>query len=145
VWDSLAICEYVSETFLDGRGWPADAAQRARARSVSAEMHSGFADLRTHLPMQCARRIAGFVPPPEAQRDIARVTALWRECRAAGAAQGPLLLGDLGLAVAMYAPVATRFVSYGVDVGAVERAWMDAVLGLPAMREWLAAATAEVA
>jgi glutathione S-transferase len=145
VWDSLAICEYVSETFLDGRGWPAERARRARARSVSAEMHSGFADLRAYLPMQCARRLAGFVPPPEAQRDIERVTALWRECRAASAGQGPFLFGEFGIADAMYAPVATRFVSYGVAVGEVERAWMDALLGLPAMQEWLAAAAAEVA
>lgn len=145
VWDSLAICEYVNETWLDGAGWPHERAARALARSVSAEMHSGFADLRRHLPMNCRKRLHDFVPPAEAQRDIARVAAIWRECRARSAGQGDFLFGRFGIADAMYAPVALRFVSYGVTVGPVERAWMDAVLALPALREWLSGADAEAA
>ncbi|HJT98332.1 MAG TPA: glutathione S-transferase, partial [Rhodanobacteraceae bacterium] len=82
VWDSLAIGEYVSETFLDGRGWPDDAAARAVARAISAEMHSGFLAMRNALPLNCRRRLAAFDPPAEARRDIERVRRIWRECRA---------------------------------------------------------------
>jgi len=143
VWDSLAICEYVNETFLDGAGWPRDRAARARARCVSAEMHSGFGDMRRFMPMNWRKRVPNFAPPPEAQRDIERITELWRECRGRSAGQGPFLFGEFSIADAMFAPVATRFVTYDVKVGPVERDWMDAVLALPAMQEWLKAAEAE--
>lgn len=143
VWDSLAICEYVNETFLDGAGWPADTAARATARAVSAEMHSGFQALRGSLPMNCRRRVSGFVADTAAQRDIARVCELWRDCRTRFGAGGDFLFGAFSIADAMYAPVASRFVTYGIALDADSRAYVDAVFALPAMREWLAASAAE--
>jgi glutathione S-transferase len=143
VWDSLAICEYVNETFLDGRGWPREVSTRAVARAVSAEMHSGFQALRSALPMNCRKRASNFVVPQEARRDAARITQLWRDCRARFAADGPFLFGGFSIADAMYAPVVLRFRTYGVAIGDVEQRYADAVLALPAVREWLAAAEAE--
>lgn len=142
VWDSLAICDYANETWLDGKGWPADRAARALARSVSAEMHSGFQTLRTQLPMNCIKRVSDPITV-EARKDVDRIGAIWRDCRSRYDAQGPFLFGTFSIADAMYAPVVTRFVSYGVDVGPIERAYMDAMLELPAMRAWLADAVTE--
>ena len=143
VWDSLAICEYVSETFLAGAGWPSDLAARATARSVSAEMHSGFQALRSGLPMNCRRRAYGFVADADAQRDIDRVCALWRESRAKFGAGGAFLFGAFSIADAMYAPVASRFVTYGIALDEDARAYVDAMFALPSMQEWLQASAAE--
>jgi glutathione S-transferase len=143
VWDSLAISEYVSETFLDGRGWPADAEARAIARAVSAEMHSGFQALRSALPLNCRRRAAATSIPAEARGDIERIGRVWRECRANYAAEGPFLFGSFSIADAMYAPVVLRFRSYVVPLGDVERRYSETMLALPALGEWLAAADAE--
>jgi len=143
VWDSLAICEYVNETFLDGRGWPADLETRAVARAVSAEMHSGFKALRDSLPLNCRRHAAAKSIPPEARGDIDRITRIWRECRARFPAQGPYLFGRFSIADAMYAPVVLRFRSYVVPLGDVERKYSETMLALPALGEWLAAAEAE--
>jgi len=143
VWDSLAICEYVSEAFLEGRGWPREPGARAVARAVSAEMHSGFRPLRDALPLNCRKRTSGFVAPAEAMRDIERITRIWRECRARVAGSEPFLFGAFSIADAMYAPVVLRFQTYGVNIGYVERRYADAMLALPALREWLAAAEAE--
>jgi len=142
VWDSLAIAEYVNETFLDGRGWPGDPAQRAVARAASAEMHSGFQSLRNQLPLNCRKRAKGFVPSAEAKRDIDRIAELWRECRA-NAGEGEFLFGAFSIADAMYAPVVLRFRTYGIALGDVERRYADAILAMPAIREWLASAEAE--
>lgn len=142
VWESLAIAEYVNEAFLDGRAWPRDPAQRAVARSVSNEMHSGFQALRNELPLNCRKRVKGFVPSAEARRDIDRITGLWRECRA-HVRDGDYLFGDFSIADAMYAPVVLRFRSYGIALGDVERRYADTILALPAVREWLAASEAE--
>ena len=142
VWDSLAICEYANEAFLAGAGWPVDIAARATARSASAEMHSGFQALRSALPMNCRRRVSGFAPDAAAKRDIERVCALWRDCRGRFAT-GHFLFGGFSIADAMYAPVVLRFRSYVVALGAVERTYSDAMLALPALGEWLAAAEAE--
>jgi glutathione S-transferase len=142
VWDSLAIAEYVNEAFLDGRAWPSDRAQRAVARAASAEMHSGFQALRNELPLNCRKRAKNFVPSTEAKRDIDRIGELWRECRA-HAGGGEFLFGDFSIADAMYAPVVLRFRTYGIALGDVERRYADAILALPAVREWLAAAEAE--
>ncbi|QBB71653.1 glutathione S-transferase family protein [Pseudolysobacter antarcticus] len=144
VWDSLAILEYINETFLVGRGWPRDAAARAIARAVSAEMHSGFAALRTQLPMNCRLRTKA-VPDASAQRDIERVAALWRNARERFGASGAFLFGDFCIADAMFAPVVARFVSYGIEVGVIERDYMNAILSLPAMKRWFDDAAAEVA
>ncbi len=137
VWDSLAICEYASETFLDGAGWPREAAARAVARSVAAEMHSGFRALRTRMPMNARRRAQGFAYDDNVRTDIARVFAIWRDCRARFGTGGPFLFGAFSIADAMYAPVVLRFVSYGVAIEPDLQPWVDALLGLPAMREWL--------
>lgn len=143
IWDSLAICEYVNEGFLAGRGWPADRAARGHARAIGAEMHSGFAALRTYLPMNTRRQ--GPMPAINADtaKDIARIRAIWREARERHAARGPFLFGEFSIADAMYAPVGLRFVSYSVELGAVERSYVDALLALPALREWLADAATE--
>ncbi|HEY6893938.1 MAG TPA: glutathione S-transferase family protein [Rhodanobacteraceae bacterium] len=143
VWDSLAICEYVNETWLDGRGWPADAEARAVARAVSAEMHSGFQALRNALPLNCRRRAAATSISAEVRADIDRIARIWRECRARYAAGGPYLFGRFSIADAMYAPVVLRFRSYVVPLGEVERRYSDTMLALPALGEWLAAAEAE--
>jgi glutathione S-transferase len=143
IWDSLAICEYANETFLDGAGWPAIASARAVARSVSAEMHSGFQALRKALPMNCRRRTHGTPLGPDVLANIARIDAIWRDCRARFGSGGPFLFGGFSIADAMYAPVVMRFVSYGVEIDAVAQAYADTLLGLPAMQEWLRDAAAE--
>jgi glutathione S-transferase len=143
IWDSLAICEYANEIFLDRDGWPADAQARAVARSVSAEMHSGFVALRKALPMNCRRRTHGSPLGADVLANIARIGAIWRDCRARFAAAGPFLFGDFSIADAMYAPVASRFVSYGVDMDASMQAYVDTLFALPALQEWLRAAAAE--
>ena len=143
IWDSLAICEYVSEQLANGRGWPKAAQARAVARSVSAEMHSGFRALREALPMNCRRRVAGFRAPENAAEDIRRIRQIWRWCRENWGGRGDFLFGDFSIADAMYAPVVSRFHTYGVRTGAVGRAYMDAILGLDAMQEWLRSAAVE--
>ncbi|WP_395683322.1 glutathione S-transferase family protein [Dokdonella sp.] len=143
IWDSLAICEYANETLLGGAGWPADASARAVARSVSAEMHSGFQALRKALPMNCRRRTHGTPLGPDVLANIARIGAIWRDCRARFGAGGPFLFGGFSIADAMYAPVVMRFVSYGVEIDAVAQAYVDTLLDLPALQEWLRDAAAE--
>src|SRR3954469_18114683 len=115
VWDSLAICEYINDAYLDGGGWPRDLAARALARAVSAEMHSGFQALRNSLPLNCRRRTRDFAVPSEARRDIERIARIWRECRARAGA-GDFLFGDFTIADAMYAPVVLRFRTYGIEL-----------------------------
>lgn len=143
VWDSLAICEHVAERFPEAALWPADLRARAHARSVSAEMHSGFADLRREMPMNLGLRTTRE-PSAEVARDIQRVQAIWSECRDLYGARGPLLFGAFSVADAMFAPVVTRFETYGVKVSSAVRAYMDAVLALPSMQRWAADAAEEV-
>jgi glutathione S-transferase len=143
IWDSLAICEYVAEVHSRLQAWPADAQARAVARSVSAEMHSGFGALRQALPMNC--RASGRRVPigPEVARDIARIQQIWRDCRGEFGAGGPWLFGRFSIADAMFAPVALRFVTYGIDGDATAQAFVRTVREHPAVREWVAAARAE--
>ena len=149
VWDSLAILEYLAERFNDKPGWPAAPAARALARSVSAEMHSGFQGLRQNLCMN-VRKVLPWRPagtpdawPPEVLTEVARIEAAWAQCRAQRSCDGPFLFGQFSIADAMYAPVVWRFAGYSVPLGASARAYVDAMLALPAMREWHAAAVAE--
>lgn len=142
VWDSLAICEYVNEAYLDGRGWPAELHQRAKARCAAAEMHSGFAALRSQLPMSCRRQPDAYRWKADADADIARVQALWGELLERSG--GPFLCGDFGIVDAMFAPVAVRFRGYGVVMDDRTRAYAEAIFALPAMREWQAEAEAEI-
>jgi glutathione S-transferase len=143
VWDSLAICEYANEQWLDGRGWPRDPAVRAHARSAAAEMHSGFAALRKQLPMNCRRSPDGYRWNADAQTDIDRVQALWQQMRSTHRAGAAFLCGEFGIVDAMFAPVAIRFRSYGVAVDDVSSAYCAALFALPAMQEWIAAGLAE--
>lgn len=142
VWDSLAICEYAAERWPSMRGWPADAAQRARARSISAEMHSGFATLRGEMPMNCRRKRAPVTQGTQLQAEIDRVIEIWTSCRDA-ARSGTFLFGAFGIADAMYAPVVLRFTLYQVSLPSVAQAYVDAVLALPSMQEWIAEALEE--
>jgi len=144
VWDSLAILETLAES--RAQLWPAAPATRAFARSLSAEMHSGFAALRQHMSMNVRRRYPGTGRTPEALADVARIVAIWSECRAAAqrsGTAGPFLFGAFTAADAMYAPIVLRFRTYEVDLPASCRAYADAVLALPAMQEWIAAAEHE--
>lgn len=143
VWDSLAICEYLADRHPEKRLWPADAAVRAHARSVSAEMHSRFGNLRSQMPMNVRRRIAGRSGTPEVLADIARITAIWEECRGRFGATGPFLYGEFSIADAMYAPVVSRFQTYGVELPAAAETYSRHILGLPAFRQWVAEADAE--
>lgn len=143
IWDSLAICDYVSRQRLDGGGWPSERRAQAHALSAAAEMHSGFGALRSQLPMNCRRRPDAYRWDAEAQRDIDRVQQLWRDLRTAHAGDGAFLCGDFGIVDAMFAPVAVRFRGYGVECDPVSAAYRDALLGLAAFREWDAAAHAE--
>jgi glutathione S-transferase len=144
IWDSLAICEYVNERYLDGRGWPADVAARAQARSASAEMHSGFGALRAQLPMNMRRTPDRYRWDAAADRDAARIQAMWRELREAHGAGGPFLCGAFSIVDAMYAPVVSRFLSYGVPMDDNARAFADAIQSLPAWQQWRDEGFAEV-
>ena len=138
IWDSLAIAEYLAETFPEKRLWPRDSGERALARSVSAEMHSGFQSLRGQMPMNV--RASGRRVPrtPELEADIARVKGLWSDCRKSATVRGPFLFGEFSIADAMYAPVAFRFATYGVQDD-----YAESLVKLPALREWAEAAARE--
>lgn len=136
VWDSLAICEYLAETFPEARLWPQDREERAVARSVVAEMHSGFSALRQNMTMDMRARKPGQGRAPGVAEDIARIQALWNDCRARFGQGGAFLFGHFTIADAFYAPVVSRFVTYDVALDAVGKAYRDAVLELPAMKAW---------
>ena len=141
VWESLAIGEYLAEKFPALGLWPGDSTQRARARALSAEMHAGFASLRSAMPMNIRSKYPGKGHSPEVDADISRVTAIWSECLQRSG--GPFLFGGFSLADAMYAPVATRFVTYAVDLSAPAQSYVDHIWSLPAMRQWREAAERE--
>ena len=143
VWDSLAIIEYVAERFPDARLWPHDVAGRAHARSVSAEMHSGFMALRNECGMNIHRPIHPKPLSDEARSNIARVQQIWTECRAAYGGQGPYLFGAFSGADAMFAPVIHRFRTYAIEVTSPVRGYMDTMLANAAFQEWTKAALAE--
>ena len=137
VWDSLAICEYLAERHAGL--WPADPVARAWARSISAEMHSGFGALRQEMSMDVRSRRPQRKRSDAVLRDIARVERIWSDTRARFGAGGSLLFGGFTIADAFYAPVAFRFRTYGVQPGGAAGAYLAALLALPAMREWEAA------
>jgi glutathione S-transferase len=142
IWDSLAICEYVAEKYPAAALWPRDPAARALARSLSAEMHSGFAALRSALPLNIRlhRPIASLTP--EVAADVARIREIWRGCRA-HAPGGDLLFGAFTVADAMFAPVVSRFRTYGVALDGPEADYADALWRHAAVQKWVAAAKAE--
>jgi glutathione S-transferase len=142
VWDTLAIAAYLHETFPQAGLLPKDRAARAHCLSISGEMHSGFANLRSALPMNLKATHHGFTVWAGAQADIDRVVTIWRECLATYG--GPYLFGAApSLADAMYAPVCTRFLSYGVKLDRACADYCDTVMNLPDMMEWVEAAKAE--
>ena len=142
VWDTLAIAEYLNELKPDAKLIPADRAARAHCRSISGEMHSGFSNLRSALPMNLKAHYPGFKVWAGAQADIDRVVTIWRECLATG--KGPYLFGqEPCMADAMYAPVVTRFITYDVKLDAACTVYCKAIMALPYMEEWIAAAKTE--
>ncbi|MFP3979355.1 glutathione S-transferase family protein [Marinobacter sp. KMM 10035] len=143
IWDSLAICEYISEQYLGGRGWPSSVRARAEARSCCAEMHSGFTEIRGQLPMNC-RAIRRKVPfNATLEREIARIDRIWSQYRETYSATGPWLFGEFSIADCMFAPVASRFKTYGIKVSAVSSEYMQFVLDHEQMREWVSQAHCE--
>jgi glutathione S-transferase len=143
VWESLAILEYLAETIPAARLWPADPAARAHARAIANEMHAGFVPLRRQCPMNMWRPVKKMELNAEAAANAARIDAMWSDCRARFGAGGPFLFGTFTASDAMYAPVVSRFHTYAVEVGAASRAYMAAVMALPAWAEWRAAALKE--
>jgi len=143
VWDSLAIAEYLAERHPDRRLWPQDSAVRAVARSISAEMHSGFSALRSNMSMNCRGSFPGVGRTVEVAADVERIQRMWTDCRERFGAAGPFLFGEFTIADAMYAPVVLRFKTYAVQLAPVARQYADTVLGLPALQDWVEAAKAE--
>jgi len=143
VWESLAIGEYLAEIAPAARLWPEDRAVRAHARSVSAEMHAGFAALRSALPMNVRVRGARIPLTKEVQIDLARIAAIWEKCRSRFGAGGNMLYGHFTIADAMFAPVVTRFITYGVTLEGRANDYLNAVCALPAMQEWVKAGEKE--
>ncbi len=137
VWDSLAICEYLAERFPQAQLWPHDLRARAVARSVSAEMHAGFATLRSEMGMNIRRPVGGKPLTAALQVDIERILAIWRDCRTQYGHGGDFLFGRFTIADAMFAPVVLRFQTYDVHVDSQARRYMETILALPAMQEWM--------
>lgn len=137
VWDSLAICEYVSERYLAGKGWPSDSKSRAEARSCCAEMHSGFFTLREKMPMNCRATGHRVDMTPDLKKDIARIDNLWTELREEYLASGPWLFGTFSIADCMFAPVVFRFNTYSPEISATSRNYMKHVLSHPDVMQWL--------
>jgi glutathione S-transferase len=142
VWDSLAICETLAERHPEAGLWPDDWKLRAQARALSAEMHSGYPDLRDQLPMDFARRLPLPALREATQEQVGRVQEAWGQALAASG--GPFLFGRFGVADAMFGPVVSRFVTYGVEAAPAVRAYMDRVMALPAMEAWAGGAREEV-
>ncbi len=144
IWESLAICEYINELFPDAQLWPENREARAVARSVSAEMHAGFSEMRKEMPMDVLGRHGKKTLGAGATRDVERVLTLWRTCRARYGQDGPFLFSTFSIADCMFAPVVTRFVTYDVAVDTPTRAYLDAMLATPEMVRWTAEAQADL-
>lgn len=142
VWDSLSICEYLNENYLDGKGWPADTKKRAVARSVVADMHSGLFGIRTEMPMNCRAR-RQIVLTDVAKKEVASLDVLWTKLRAENAQYGDYLFGEFSLADAFFAPVMFRFKTYGIVLSAAASDYQTTMLAHRAMQEWLDDAIAE--
>ena len=147
IWESLAIAEYLNDLKPESGLWPAAEAARAHARSISAEMHAGFAELRDKMPMNIRASYARKGITPAVRADIERITGLWRDCRkrfaGAAAKDDGFLFGTIGAADAMYAPVVTRLRTYGVKLDGDTEAYCNAVMAYPPMKDWVEAAKHE--
>ena len=136
VWDSLAIIEYLAEQFPQAKLWPEDRADRAHARSISAEMHSGFMALRNECPMNLHRPVKAIALSDDARANIARVQQIWGECRQRYGKSGPFLFGAFSAADAMFAPIVHRFHTYAVELSPQAKTYMDTMWTFPAFAEW---------
>jgi glutathione S-transferase len=143
IWDSLSIIEYLAEKFPEARLWPDDRARRAHARSISAEMHSGFMALRNECGMNLHRPVGAVALSADARANVARIEQIWIECRERYGKSGPFLFGAFGGADAMFAPVVHRFRTYAIEVIPKARDYMDTMMSLPAFQEWTEAGLAE--
>lgn len=143
VWDSLSILEYVSETYLENRGWPDDREARSVARSISAEMHSSFVNVRNELPMNCRKQFENIQLSLMATHEIERIKGLWRRCRSEYGRDGEWLFGGYSIADAMFAPMALRFSGYGLPLTGVESDYVNSVLSHPGIVEWVEAGKRE--
>ena len=143
VWESLAIIEYVAEAYPEKAIWPRGKAARAHARALSNEMHAGFQALRQHCPTQFLRPVREIALTPDVEADVARIEAAWGHARRTYGKAGPFLFGKFSAADAMFAPVVNRLHIYDVPVAPETRAYMDAVMALPAWKAWIKDAEAE--
>jgi len=143
IWDSLAIIEYLAERFPDAKLWPEDRAARAYARSISAEMHSGFVPLRSECPMNLHRPIGAVRLSADAEANVARIQNIWIECRERYGKSGPFLFGAFTAADAMFAPVVHRFRTFAIKLEGQAQAYMKTMVSLPAFAEWTQAGLAE--
>jgi len=138
VWDSLAICEHIADLYPDKKCWPENINQRALARSISNEMHSGLLAIRNTLHMNCRKFITFKKISQELRTDITRVCDIWQYCRKQHSNSGRFLFGEFSIADAMYAPIVLRFNSYGIKVGNIEKEYMDNMLSIPSLQKWIA-------
>jgi glutathione S-transferase len=143
IWDSFSILEYLSENYLDSKGWPDDVKARALARSISAEMHSSFANVRNELPMNCRKTFHDIKLTPEAVREVGRIKDLWQKCRTEYGDQGEWLFGQYSIADAMYAPIALRFAGYSIPLAGIEKSYVNTVLAHPNIIQWMEAGKVE--
>tara|TARA_B100000959_G_scaffold44366_1_gene44811 strand:- start:9785 stop:10444 length:660 start_codon:yes stop_codon:yes gene_type:complete len=136
VWDSLAICEYVSEVILGGAGWPANPKRKANARSISAEIHSEFPALKKDWPMNCKASFS-LSPSEELPDEISRIDAIWSCCRRRYGENGNYLYGRFSIADCMFAPVAVSFDAYGAELSSDAHAYLQALLDNPFVQKWI--------
>lgn len=142
IWDSIAICEYISEQLLDGRGWPLDPARRATARSVCAEIHSEFPQLKKEWPMNCKATVELFLSEPIAE-EIARIDAIWSCCKRKQGSGGEYLFGRFSIADCLFAPTAVCFAAYGAVLSREAQRYADTLLANPWVRQWVEEGRAE--
>ncbi len=143
IWESMAIVDYLAEKFPEKQLWPQEREARACARTVSAEMHAGFASLRACMPLNCRARRPGAGRGPGVQEDIDRICEIWRECRERHGSARDFLFGEFTAADAMFAPVASRFQTYDVELAGEEAEYAEALLTMPAVKDWIEAARKE--
>jgi glutathione S-transferase len=141
IWDSLAICEYINEQYLANKGWPRGVSQRAQARAICAEMHTGFFALRNEMPMNCRRVPSVINYSGDCQKDIDRIIAIWQQCL--DNINGDFLFGEFTIADAFYLPIVSRLISYQVVVPKNINAYMNKMTELPDYQFWLAASHRE--
>lgn len=142
IWDTLAICEYIADLYPEKQCWPEDIKDRAIARSISNEMHSGFQIIRKTLYMTCRNRMVYTNITPKLEIELNRVRQIWQDCRNRQT-NGPYLFGHFTIADAMYAPMVLRFDRYGIEVEDIERQYMDSILALDSMQQWIQQGAAE--